>query len=71
MFCSIPGTSYAERFKKTEFAITNNLDAVSHSTCAMATDLKAKFIIVNNLVLTGGAINRSTGNTNILKVELI
>lgn len=117
------------------------LDAVSHSTCAMATDLKAKFIIVNslsghtarmvsrfrcpvdilgmtysergwrklnlswgvtpilcgrfdsmvamfqhdlakvreifslekgdNLVLTGGAINGSTGNTNILKVEQI
>lgn len=133
--------SYENRFKKAEFAITNNLDAVSHSTCAMATDLKAKFIIVNslsghtarmvsrfrcpvdilgmtysergwrklnlswgvtpilcgrfdsmeamfqhdlakvreifslekgdNLVLTGGAINGSTGNTNILKVEQI
>lgn len=133
--------SYEKRFKKAEFAITNNLDAVSHSACAMATDLKVKFIIVNslsghtarmvsrfrcpvdiigmtysergwrklnlswgvipilcgkfnsmeamfqhdlekvqkifslkkgdNLVLTGGVINGSTGNTNLLKVEQI
>nr|WP_291806565.1 pyruvate kinase alpha/beta domain-containing protein [Blautia sp.] len=117
------------------------MDAVSHSACAMATDLKAKFIIVNslsghtarmvsrfrcpvdiigmtyseggwrklnlswgvililcgkfnsmeamfqhdlskvqevfplktgdNLVLTGGVVNGSTGNTNLLKVEQI
>ena len=132
---------YDKRFKTAEFAINNNLDAVSHSACAMATDLKAKFIIVNslsghtarmvsrfrcpvdiigmtyseggwrklnlswgvipilcgkfnsmeamfqhdlskvqevfplktgdNLVLTGGVVNGSTGNTNLLKVEQI
>ena len=40
---------YAKRFNTTEFTIQNNLDAVSHSTCAMAVDVKAKCIIVNSL----------------------
>lgn len=41
--------NYAKRFRTTEFTIQNNLDAVSHSTCAMAIDVKAKCIIVNSL----------------------
>ena len=41
--------NYAKRFKTTEFTIKSNLDAVSHSTCAMASDVKAKYIIVNSL----------------------
>ena len=41
--------NYAKRFKTTEFTIKSNLDAVSHSTCAMAIDVKAKYIIVNSL----------------------
>lgn len=40
---------YDKRFKNSEFTIKNNLDAVSHSACAMATDLNAKYIIVNSL----------------------
>ena len=41
--------SYEKRFKNTEFTIKNNLDAVSHSTCAMAIDVDAKCIVVNSL----------------------
>ena len=41
--------NYAKRFKTTEFTIKSNLDAVSHSICAMAIDVKAKYIIVNSL----------------------
>ncbi len=40
---------YDKRFKTADFTIKNNLDAVSHSTCAMAIDVKAKYIIVNSL----------------------
>ena len=40
---------YARRFKSSEFTIKSNLDAVSHSTCAMAIDVNAKYIIVNSL----------------------
>ncbi|MGN0419313.1 MAG: pyruvate kinase [Acetatifactor sp.] len=40
---------YDKQFKTTEFTIKSNLDAVSHSACAMATDLNAKYIVVNSL----------------------
>ena len=40
---------YAKRFRSTEFTIKSNLDAVSHSTCAMAIDVNAKCILVNSL----------------------
>lgn len=39
-------TSYRKRFLNTEFRIQNILDAVSHSTCAMAIDVGAKAIVV-------------------------
>lgn len=39
-------TSYRKRFQNTEFQIQNNLDAVSHATCAMAIDVNAKAIVI-------------------------
>ena len=41
--------NYAERFHNAEFRINNNLDAISHSTCAMAMDVHAKAIVVNSI----------------------
>lgn len=40
---------YRKRFLTTEYVIKNNLDAVSHATCAMAIDTKAKGIVINSL----------------------
>ena len=40
---------YDKKFCSTEFTIKSNLDAVSHSTCAMAIDVNAKCIVVNSL----------------------
>jgi len=39
-------TSYKKRFMTSEFTIRNNLDAISHATCAMAIDVEAKGIVV-------------------------
>ena len=39
-------TSYRERFLTSQFTIQNNLDAISHATCAMAIDVNAKGIVV-------------------------
>ena len=39
-------TSYRDRFYKASFRIQNNLDAISHATCAMAIDVNAKAIVV-------------------------
>ena len=43
---------YQHWFNGTEFEIHNNIDAVSHATCAMAVDVKAKCIVVNSLTGT-------------------
>lgn len=40
---------FDRRFRNAEFEISSNIDAVSHSTCAMAIDVKAKCIVVNSL----------------------
>ncbi len=40
---------YADWFHNTRFRMHNNLDAISHATCAMAVDVKAKAIVVNSL----------------------
>ena len=40
---------YVGRFFETEYKIKNNLDAVSHATCAMAIDTKAKGIVISSL----------------------
>ena len=37
---------YTEKFWDSDFKIRNNLDAISHSVCAMAIDVKAKAIVV-------------------------
>lgn len=39
-------TSYRRRFYTSEFQIQNNMDAISHATCAMAIDVNAKAIVV-------------------------
>ena len=40
---------YVKRFKVTDFPINNNIDAISHSACNMAIDVRAKSIVVNSL----------------------
>ncbi len=40
---------YVKRFKVNDFPIKNNMDAISHSACNMAIDVKAKSIVVNSL----------------------
>lgn len=40
---------YKQWFLSTEFRIRNNLDAVSHATCAMAVDTGAKCIVVSSM----------------------
>jgi pyruvate kinase len=37
--------NYIKRFNRYEFKINNEVDALSHATCAMAIDLKAKAIV--------------------------
>ena len=37
---------YNRRFKNSDIAIRNNLDAISHATCTMAIDIDAKAIVV-------------------------
>jgi pyruvate kinase len=139
--CTEREIDYTDWFHKTEYVIHNNLDALSHGTCAMAIDVNAKCIVVNsvsgttarmvsrfrcpvdivgmttskkawrklnlswgvypmlseqfnsidvmfyndlnqakevfglkkgdNVVLTGGQINGTSGNTNMIKVETI
>ena len=41
--------NYTNRFRNTEFTIHNNLDAVSHGTCAMAIDVNAKCIVASSI----------------------
>ena len=43
------GIDYKQWFLSTEFRIRNNIDAVSHATCAMAVDTGAKCIVVNSV----------------------
>lgn len=40
---------YEKRFKTTDYLIKSNIDAVSHATCAMAIDTKAKGIVISSL----------------------
>ena len=37
---------YAKRFRNSTFVIRNNIDAVSHSTCALSIDIDASLIVV-------------------------
>ena len=38
--------SYKSKFWASEFKIRNNLDAISHATCAMAIDINAKGVVI-------------------------
>lgn len=50
---------YKKRFANTEYKIKNNLDAISHATCAMAIDVDAKCIVVNSVTgITARMISR-------------
>ncbi|MBQ9209826.1 MAG: pyruvate kinase [Oscillospiraceae bacterium] len=40
---------YKKRFSRMEYVIKNNTDALSHATCAMAIDTKAKGIVISSL----------------------
>ena len=40
---------YTKRFKTTDYVIKSNIDAVSHATCAMAIDTKARGIVISSL----------------------
>ncbi len=41
--------NYKKRFLANDYMIQSNIDAVSHSTCAMAIDTKAKGIVISSL----------------------
>lgn len=41
--------NYEKRFKNLDFRIRDDVDAISHATCAMAIDVNAKCIAVNSL----------------------
>ena len=41
--------NYKKWFATTDFNIQNNLDAISHATCAMAIDVNAKCIVVSSI----------------------
>ena len=40
---------YEKRFRNAEYIIKNNVDAISHATCAMAIDTKSKGIVISSL----------------------
>ena len=40
---------YKKWFASTEFSMANNLDAISHATCAMAVDVNARCIVVSSI----------------------
>ena len=39
---------YTKRYKKMEYIIKSNIDALSHATCAMAIDTKARGIVISS-----------------------
>ena len=60
---------YKRWFNTTEYKIKNNLDAISHATCAMAIDVKAKCIVVNSVSgLTARMVSRFRCPADILGI---
>jgi pyruvate kinase len=60
---------YKEWFRSTEYKIKNNLDAISHSVCAMAIDVNAKCIVVNSITgTTARMVSRFRGPSDIIGV---
>lgn len=59
--------NFSKRFSNTVFKINNNLDAISHATCSMAIDVKARCIVVNSITGTSARmVSRFRGATDIL-----
>ena len=46
---TVKNIDYIGRFQTTDYQIKSNIDAVSHSTCAMAIDTNAKGIVISSL----------------------
>ncbi len=60
---------YKRWFLTTDYQIRNNLDAVSHATCAMAIDVDAKCIVVNSKTgITARMVSRFRCPADILGV---
>ena len=60
---------YKRWFATTEYRIRNNLDAISHATCAMAIDVDAKCIVVNSMSgTTARMVSRFRSPADILGV---
>ncbi len=60
---------YKRWFNTTEYKIKNNLDAISHATCAMAIDVQAKCIVVNSVSgLTARMVSRFRCPADILGI---
>lgn len=60
---------YKRWFATTEYKIRNNLDAISHATCAMAIDVDAKCIVVNSMSgVTARMVSRFRSPADILGV---
>lgn len=60
---------YKKWFLTTEYQIRNNLDAISHATCAMAIDVDAKCIVVNSMTgITARMVSRFRSPADILGV---
>lgn len=58
---------YKRWFATTEYKIQNNLDAISHSACAMAIDVNAKCIVVNSRTgVTARMVSRFRGPVDII-----
>ena len=47
--CTEKDIDYVRRFHRTEYVIRNNLDAISHTTCALAIDTGAKGIVISSM----------------------
>lgn len=60
---------YKRWFSTTEYKIRNNLDAISHATCAMAIDVDARCIVVNSMSgVTARMVSRFRSPADILGV---
>ena len=58
---------YRQRFYHNEFHIKNDIDAISHATCAMAIDLEAKGIVACTLSgVTARMVSRFRGPVDII-----
>lgn len=61
--------NYEKRFASTEFHIKDTTDAISHATCGMAIDLRAKAIVVCTVSgMTARMVSRFRPPTNIVAV---